>query len=299
MPTKDEGSAMIAIIYNPLSGGFSEKTLKSMVSMLASRGEESRLLPTEYAGHATILAKQCAEEQCNAIISYGGDGTLNEVLNGMATSGIPLLLAPSGTGNDTIRTLSLPRDTVAALEMQLNSEPCTMDAISINDRWCINVAGLGLDVLVLREYERLRSLMFGSLAYRLAIFMALGKFKPEEVRISIDDQPFEVKKHTFLCFGNGRYIGGGMNCLPFANPFDGLIDVMHIKPVSKLFICRILPTFFSGKHTSLKPVSYRNAKHVVLAADEPFWMQLDGELYQTASADIRIHPGILTMRLPK
>lgn len=290
---------MISIIYNPLSGGFSENTLHRLEEALIARGESCRLLPTAYAGHAAELAAQCAAEGCSAIVSYGGDGTANEVLQGMATTGVPLMIAPSGTGNDMIRTLGLPRDPIAALEIQLDSPLRPMDVISVNDRWSMNVTGMGLDVLVLREYERLRRRMFGSLAYKIAILMALGKYRPETVTYRIDDGPSVAAGHTFFCFGNGQYIGGGMKCLPFADPFDGLLDVMHIRPISKLFICRILPTFFSGRHTSLEPVTYTKAKRVEIHADEPFWMQLDGELYQTDHARLEIHPGLLRMRLPQ
>ena len=202
-----------------------------MQQMLSARGIESQLMPTEFAGHAVKLAAQAAAEGAEAIVSYGGDGTANEVLNGMAQTGVPLLLAPSGTGNDMIRTLGLPRDTVQALEMQLDSDPCAMDAVQVNDRWFMNVAGLGLDVTVLREYERLRSRMFGSLAYRLAIFRALGLYRPESIRLSVDGGMPEPLQCSFLSFGNGRYIGGGMNCLPDADPFDGLMDVLLVKPL--------------------------------------------------------------------
>lgn len=290
---------MYAIIYNPLSGGFNSNTLNGLQALLEKRGHSCKLMPTQYASHATELACKCAEENVEAIISYGGDGTTYEVLNGMAKSGVTLLIAPSGTGNDLIRTLGLPRDTLKALEIQLDCAPCKMDAISVNDRWHVNVSGMGPDVLVLREYERLRSRMFGSLAYRLAILLAIGKFKPEKVRMSLDGSPMQLTPYTFLSFGNGRYFGGGMKCLPFADPFDGKIDVLYITPISRLFICCILPIFFSGKHTGLKPVKYMHAKSIVLDADEPFWMQLDGELYQTQHAEINIHPGLLNMRLPR
>ena len=290
---------MFSIIYNPHSGGFSENALLQMQRTLIARGYECRLMPTEYAGHATQLAAECAQQGYDGIISYGGDGTTYEVLNGMVGSDVPLLLAPSGTGNDMIRTLGLPRDPLAALQIQLECPIRPMDAVQVNDRWYMNVAGLGLDVLVLREYEKLRSRMFGSLAYKLAIFCALGKFKPEKLRMSIDGGAYESLQCTFLSFGNGRYIGGGMNCLPNADPFDGLIDVMTVAPLSRLFIVCILPLFFSGKHANLKPVRNRRAKKLVLDADENFWLQLDGELYETRHAEVQIHPGILRMRLPK
>lgn len=290
---------MFAIIYNPHSGGFSAKALERMRQMLRNRGHECRLMPTEYAGHATGLAAQAVADKIEAIISYGGDGTTYEVLNGMADSGVPLFLAPSGTGNDMIRTLNLPRDTVRALEMQLDSEPCAMDAVQVNDRWYMNVAGLGLDVTVLREYERLRSRMFGKLAYRLAIFRSLRLYRPESIRLSVDGSELEPVRCSFLSFGNGRYIGGGMNCLPDADPFDGLLDVMIVDPLSRLFIVCILPIFFSGKHTKLPPVHMMRAKTLTIEADKPFWMQLDGELYETSRAQVRVHPGQLRMRLPR
>ena len=290
---------MFAIIYNPHSGGFSAKKLEEMQQMLVRRGHECQLMPTEYAGHAVKLAAKAAADGAEVIVSYGGDGTTNEVLNGMAESGVCLMLAPSGTGNDMIRTLGLPRDPVQALEMQLDSPVCRMDAIQVNDRWCMNVAGLGLDVIVLREYERLRSRMFGSLAYRIAIFRALKLYKPENIRVSFDGGATESRQCAFFSFGNGKYFGGGMKCLPDADPFDGLMDVLSVRPISRLFIVCILPTFFAGKHTKLSPVTMTRAKSLTIEADEPFWMQLDGELYHTPRADVQLHHNLLCMRLPR
>lgn len=290
---------MIAIIYNPHSGGFSLDVLNQLQELLKSRGYDVCPLPTEYAGHATELAAGQSADKCEAIISYGGDGTTNEVLNGMAASGIPLLLCPSGTGNDMVRTLGIPRDPIQALNVQLNAPLRRMDAIQVNDRWYMNVAGLGLDVTVLLEYERLRSRMFGSFAYKLAILLTLAKFRSGKIRLKIGDQPQKLIEYCFLSFGNGKYFGGGMKCMPDADPFDGIIDIMHVTPLSKLFILSILPLFFAGKHTKLKPVHNYRAKHLSIDSDEPFWMQLDGELYQTSHADIRIRPGILNLRLPE
>lgn len=290
---------MYAIIYNPLSGGFKEEVLLSLVELFKARSLGCKLLPTQYAGHAIELARGAVAEQYEGIVAYGGDGTANEVLNGMAGSDLPLLLAPSGTGNDMIRTLNLPADPLRALEIQLDSDICRMDAVQINDRWCMNVAGLGLDVTVLREYEQLRSKMYGSKAYRLAILRALKDYRPEKLRISFDGAPAKPLECAFLSFGNGIYFGGGMKCMPKADPFDGLLDVMIIKPLSRLFIICILPLFFAGKHTNLPPVTNLRAKHIVLDADAPFWMQLDGEIHQMQHADIRIRPGLLAMRLPK
>lgn len=289
---------MHAIIYNPHSGGFSQGALDAIAQMLAKRGYDVKLLPTEYAGHATELARACVESRADAVISYGGDGTTNEVLNGMAGSDVTLLLAPSGTGNDMIRTFGLPRDPGEALRIQLDCAPCRMDAVQVNDKWYMNVAGLGLDVTVLREYEALRSRMFGSVAYKLAILRALGAYRPETLRIGIDGGELQPLKCTFLSFGNGKYFGGGMKCMPDADPFDGLIDVMSVTPLSRLFICMVLPLFFAGKHTKLKPVTNYRVRSITLDADQPFWMQLDGELYSTQHAEIRVRPGILHMQLP-
>ena len=290
---------MYTIIYNPLSGTFSEKVLNTIVEMLKGRGHDCALRPTQYHGHATELAAEAVREGAKGVISYGGDGTANEVLNGMVGGDVPLLIAPSGTGNDMIRTLKLPPDPVRALEMQLDGNICRMDAIQINDRWCMNVAGLGVDVTVLREYEALRGKMHNGVAYKLAILLTLKKFHAEKMRMSVDGGAFKDIAFTFLSFGNGIYLGSGMKCVPSADPFDGILDVMMVKPLCVPLIMCILPLFFAGLHTKLPPVTNMRVKHVVLESDQPFWMQMDGEIHHMDRADIHLRPAAVCMQLPR
>lgn len=291
---------MIALIYNPNSGGFRAETLEKLQQMLKDRQLDHRLYPTERAGHASELAARAVADGADTLACYGGDGTTYEVLNGLPDpAAVTLLLVPCGTGNDLLRTLKLPRDACRALQLQLDGEACPMDLVQVNEKRYLNVAGIGLDVAVLSEYALLRGRGFGNFAYKMAVFRAMHRFRPMHLTLRLDGGDAQAVDCSMLSIGNGKYIGGGMCCVPAANPFDGVLDGIIVRPVSNWLIALLLPLFFIGKHIHLSLVRMMRAHTLEIHADEPFWMQMDGELSEMQHANIRILPGGVRLRLPK
>lgn len=291
---------MIAIIYNPNSGGYRADTLRSIEAELSGRGLSFRLMPTERANHASELAARAVAEGAETLACYGGDGTAYEVLNGISDpSAVTLLLIPSGTGNDLLRTLGLPGDALKALRMQLDGRPRRMDLVEAGERRFLNVAGIGLDVQVLREYALLRGRSLGNFAYRLAIFRAMRHFRPLKLTLRMDDGEAQSIACSMLSIGNGKFIGGGMRCLPDADPFDGLLDVMLVRPVSNWLIALVLPLFFAGWHVRIRSlIQMRRVRSLEISAEAPFCVQMDGELSETNDLRIRIVPQAIQLRLP-
>lgn len=290
---------MIALIYNPNSGGFRAETLEQLQQMLRDRRLDHRLYPTERAGHASELAARAVADGADTLACYGGDGTTYEVINGLPDpAAVTLLPIPCGTGNDLLRTLGLPRDACRALQAQLDGKARAMDLVLVNEGRYLNVAGIGLDVAVLREYALLRGRGFGNFAYKLAVFRAMHRFRPMRLSLRIDGGDAQAIDCSMLSVGNGKYIGGGMCCVPDADPFDGVWDGIIVRPVSNWLIALLLPLFFIGKHTRLPLVRTMRGRTLEIDADEPFWMQMDGELSEMRHARIRVQPGGIHLRLP-
>lgn len=257
---------------------------------------EYRCLITQYARHAVLLADQAVRESAEGIVCVGGDGTINEVVSGLAGRSMTLYIVPCGTGNDFVKTLDLPKDPIAAFECQLDSAPRALDVGQINDLFFANIAGTGFDVEVLHQAARFKHLGRGLLPYLCGVAAALRLFKPMELTLSLNGETFRHNV-TILSIGNGQYLGGGMRAVPTANPGDGLFDVVWVDAISRLKIARLLIHFIRGTHMAFPIVhTARCCELTISGADMTF--NLDGELHKMNRAVCRLLPGALIMHLP-
>lgn len=287
---------MLALIANPMaSSGNAASYIPDICALLEKRGIDHKLMRTEYAGHATVLADEAMNSGCSGIICLGGDGTLYEVVNGLHGRHADFYIVPCGTGNDFVRTLGLPKDPIEAFRSQLEGSPVGIDVGKIGSRYFINVAGTGFDVEVLRQAERFKKVGKGMIPYFLGVVAALRRFKPMHVELTIDGKT-EQRTVTILSVGNGQYFGGGMKSVPHAKPDDGLFDLICIDGVNKLQIARLLPKFIKGEHTDMSIV--HESRVTSLKVDSKgMIMNMDGELLPMDEAEFSIVPGALTVYL--
>ena len=281
---------MITVLVNPFSG--SSKALKILPDIEALLKQDKIkyvVKHTKNTGDAFDFAKEAVKSAHDAIIVAGGDGTMSEVVHGVVGSAVAIIFAPCGTGNDFVKCMHIPVEPIAAIKKQLSSPLRRLDYATVNGRAFLNVCGAGFDVEVLRHLEGYREKMSGMKAYLFALKDALKDYKPLDVMISIDDEPFERKKLCILSVGNGKFIGGGMKAVPDAVPYDGLLNIVMIKTLRKWMIPFLLPLFISGKHTGLSITTTKTCKRVRIQMDN-MTMQLDGELMDTNNADIAIVP---------
>ena len=242
-------------------------------------------------------AREIAASEAEArLIVLGGDGTFNEVANGLTGTDALLYFVSCGTGNDFVKALGLPKDPVEALGVQLSSQPRRVDAGLVNDRLFLNVSGTGFDIEVLRQTQRFRTRFKGLLAYLLGLIAALSRFRPVEARITAGGRTFS-QKLTIFEVANGRYIGGGMLVAPQANPSDGLFDVVYVDAVNRRTIMKLLPMFVSGKFVSL-PVTHTLRAEEVVIESPGMTINLDGELQRVDRAHYRVLPGGLRIACP-
>lgn len=290
---------MYYVILNPNSGrGKALKFLPDIEALLKSRNIEYKIEFTENKGAATLLAKKAIEENAEGIIALGGDGTFSEVVNGVGESGIEVIFAPCGTGNDFMRMFKLPRNTVEAVRKQLDSPVRMIDIGKCNERYFLNVTGCGFDVDVLMVVDKFKDKYSSLGAYLRGAYSAIKNYRPMDSMVSIDGQAPVPMKTTVISVGNGSYIGGGMNALPGAAVDDGYFNVVLIGKVNKISIYVLLLMFASGMHPWLKKlVSTVKCRNVRIQSKD-MYLEADGEVFACDDVNLTLVPGALRTRLP-
>ena len=287
---------MLFLIVNETAGsGAGAAVFKQIRDLLEERKIPFRFSCTEAPGHATLLAAQAVEAGETEIVCIGGDGTISEVVNGLAGRFVTLYFVPCGTGNDFVRVLHLPEDPVEAFRVQLDGKSCRIDVGRLNDRYFINVSGSGFDVEVLRQAARFKHLGHGILPYLAGIFAALKHFRPLPVEITLDGKT-EKQEVTIFSVGNGCWIGGGMKAVPHAQPDDGLFDVVIADRFSRKKILKMLSKFIPGKHTTLPGIREFRCSAITFRCPGMV-LDVDGELIPMDEARYEIVPGALAVRL--
>lgn len=289
---------MLYIIANKKSGnGAAEKALSEITGYLSENDIPFSCNVSEYAGHSKELAAAAVSSGENEIVCIGGDGTISEVVNGIAGRPATLIFISCGTGNDFVRMLDIPDDPLEAFKAQLHGTDRQIDVGRINDGYFLNVSGAGFDTEVLIQYERFKNISNGRLPYMLGIFAALKNFRPLHIELEADGAS-TVRDVTIISIGNGRFIGGGMMAVPKAEIDDGLFDVMIADKLNRPQIMRFLGSFIKGQHTALPQVETFRCKRLKIKCPN-MTVESDGELKIVNSADYELLPKALTIRCPK
>lgn len=252
---------------------------------------------TAYAGHAMALTRDAVADGYDSVVSVGGDGTVDEVAAGLLGSSAVLGIIPGGSGNDYRRCLEIPKDPLEAMDIIRAGKKRPVDAIDMNGRLFMNIVNIGFGNEVSANADRFKQ--FGEVAYLLAVFYTVIRYKSLNVRFTIDDKAYE-QPILLMDVGCGTHLGGGMNALPGADPFDGLMDVCFVDKVSAMTVIRLLPKYMFGRHYKL-PIAHihRCSKVTLTCLDGSVPVGGDGEYIENATpATMTILPGALTVYTP-
>ncbi|MDO4739623.1 MAG: diacylglycerol kinase family lipid kinase [Eubacteriales bacterium] len=291
---KRGGIFLFRIIINPLAGAGKPMALRPRVeALLAERGISYETVLTDGGNHAVNLSKQAAADGARAVVIVGGDGSLNEAVNGLIGSSTILYIVPCGTGNDFARVFRLPKDPIEALRMQLDAPVGVIDAGAANEFRFLNVAGAGFDVEVLRQMEAYKEKYSGIWPYLLGVIRAVKAFRPFEATLEAQGQTFSGR-FTLMVFANGQYYGGGMRVARKADPRDGLLDMIYIPALPKWLISLCLPLFLPGWYDVLPFVRRMRVSKATLLS-KGVTLNMDGELRDVDRADFELLPGAIRM----
>jgi diacylglycerol kinase (ATP) len=264
-------------------------------------------LISEQPGQLAALAEQAFEDGAKLLVVVGGDGSVNEVVNGVAgAQGIEVAVIPRGTGWDFVRTYGIPRDLDRAVAIALHGDVREIDLGVVTYRsWAgaearshfANVASAGISGAIAKRANEASKTLGGKISYYWATLAVFASWQTGEMRVSVDDEIREGKMIDVLV-ANGRYLGGGMMMLPEAEPDDGLFDVLLIGDVTKRDLAFTLPKSYRGKHLPHPRLEVLRGRVVTVDPEEPLPIEVDGEQPGTTPARFEIVPRAVRLRVP-
>ena len=281
---------MIHFIVNCRSGkGLGHKTLKKLCDYCYKHNLAFTAHTTGAPKHATEIAKKLCDSGAETIIAVGGDGTFNEVLNGIIDfEKTTLGFIPAGRGNDYARACKLSLKPIAALQAILRGKICYSDYIEIGDKRCLNVAGTGLDVSVLQRVDGKTD----KITYLKSLVYCLKNFEPFKFNVSIDGG--EPNYHETIMIGvcNGTSIGAGLKISPHSDIADGKLNLVIVHVMPKI-LKALLDLKKNGKHIKMPYSEHYLCDSVTITPfeDNNYPIQIDGEIYKDKTLTAKIIKG--------
>jgi YegS/Rv2252/BmrU family lipid kinase len=287
-------------IVNPIAGkGRALKVLDKIRSIIRKKTGDFDVKLTEHPGHATEIAREYSKKGVPRIYSVGGDGTLNEVLNGIVGTKSSLGVIPAGSGNDFSRTIHAKADVDEIIEGTISNSSIPVDIVKLNSRYFLNVSSIGFDAEVAYTANRIKTKAFvpGGLSYYLGILLTLGKCQSYRMKIDIDGTCFEDEM-LLVAVANGRYYGNGVLPAPMAKIDDGILDVCLVRKKPRLDILRLFPKYAAGKHGDIEGISFHRGKRIHIICDIPVAVNMDGEVERHSEALFEIIPVGVNLLVP-
>jgi len=302
------------IILNPRAGNNNGTRVWNVIEHKFLEAKINfKLVQSDYKNHSESIARDFVNSGIKRIIIIGGDGTLNEVVNGIFScsssdyENVSIGMIPVGTGNDWCRSLKIPEDPAQATNLLIAGKTILHDVGTITStidsekehRYFINVAGIGFDanvahgVNVDKDNDKR-----GRILYIKNLLSSLLKSKASKYRIVIDDNIYD-KNICSMCVGIGKYNGGGMKQLPDAIVDDGLFDITMIENISKFSIIMNIKNLFDGSFINHHKVSTSKAKKVIIETETPVLSETDGESCGQSPFEFNILPRALKVIVPE
>jgi diacylglycerol kinase (ATP) len=311
-PPKPGADSHAVLLYNPAagSGRLRRHRLEDARAILARAGIETSLLATNAPGHATDLARQCAAEGCRLVIVSGGDGTINEVVNGLAGSETALAVLPCGTANVLAKELRIPWDVRRAAELVPRSRPrrialglaSSLDG-STNSRYFLCLGGAGPDGVMVYSVDLGAKNKIGVLAYWWEGFRQLVRYSFPQFRVASSERELLA---SLVVVGRTRSYGGPFEITTGASLFEDSFEILALTTRSRLAYLTMLPSLWLGRlrrrsdvHVWKTGVLRCEAAAGNGSASAPVYAQVDGEPAGRLGVEFRIVPSALTLMIPE
>ncbi|HEX5449957.1 MAG TPA: diacylglycerol kinase family protein [Gaiellaceae bacterium] len=294
-------------LVNPASqNGATGRRWPELAHRAAQLGLTGEALFSERPGHLIELAREAVARGAQRIVAVGGDGTLNEAVNGVAGSNTELATIPFGTGMDFVRTFGIPTKFESAVRVAAGSNVRTIDAGHVQyrtwageeaERWFANMGSVGMSGAVAARANNTSKALGGRATFFYALVRVFLEWQNSEVTVSLDGAERRARMHDVIV-ANGRFAGGGMKLAPGAEPDDGTFDVVLIGDVSKLDFATQAPGIYRGRHVKHPKVEVLRSRRVQVDASEQLPIELDGEQVGTTPVTFELVPGALKLLVP-
>jgi len=291
-------------IINPAAGSHNqtESYRKKIAQVCEAKGVDYRIEVSGAPGQCRKIARRAAESGKEIrIYSCGGDGTMNEIIGGVAGfPNVAVTMFAGGSGNDFIRIFN-ETEPFRDLDRLMDAEEATFDLIRCNDDYSLNICSVGLDARIAADvanYKRL-PLLSGFRAYAVSTLVNVFRGISEPCVVEINGERIDGKQ-TLICACNGRYYGGGFNPVPTADPCDGMLDVLVVRNVSLLKVAQVVGKYKNGEYAKYPDlIRHFRTDRVKITCHKPSSINLDGELRIAQEVDIRIAQEKIRFFYPK
>lgn len=297
------------IIVNPVSANnTTAKEWPLFKNLLLEKGYIFEDVITEYPGHATELSRQALKSGYGTIMSVGGDGTMNEVVNGFFEDGQPiskdsrLVIFSRGTGCDFIKTLGIKKGTEDLFAILARNEEKEIDVGCVNfiyksakmkTRYFVNVADIGIGAETANRVNKHSKRLKGFLSFMLGAVSTIILYKNKDFEVIIDDKTVIKERLNSVIIANGRYFGGGMKVAPDALLDDGLFDIIILGDLTKPELIKSFPLIYEGKHLTHPKLKHYRGSRIKVKSSGNGLIEVDGEIPGSDDAEFEIMPGAL------
>jgi YegS/Rv2252/BmrU family lipid kinase len=262
---------------------------------------------SEHPGQLGELAAQAARDGAELLVVVGGDGSVNEVANGIAgVDGVEIAVVARGTGWDFVRTYGIPRKVEDAVAVALDGRTRTIDLGRASFRrwdggesesYFANIASAGMSGAIAQRANETTKALGGKVSYAWATFAVFARWQTTDVTVTVGDERRAGLMHDVVV-ANGRFFGGGMMMCPEAEPDDGLFDVLLIGDLTKRDLVVTLPKTYRGRHLPHPKAELLRGASVTVDAPEPLPIELDGEQPGTTPVRFDVVPQAMRVRVP-
>lgn len=288
----------LVFIINPKSGFTSKSTLEDKIRRYFTKIKIPVSVKfTKKAGDAFNFAKKYSlQNPIKAIIAVGGDGTVNEIVNGIGTSGKPMGIIRGGSGNGLARHIGIPVILSKALSVIEKGDICSIDLMKINGQYSANVSGVGFDAIVANKFKNVNTR--GPVSYVRIILTEFATFKAQHYNLIVDGKELEREAYL-ISFANSSQFGNNALISPNASIRDGYMDLCIVKPFHKISSPLVVEQLMTGRLDDGKYVEIIKARKIILKQSSDIY-HIDGEARDGANEiHIEIVPLILNIIVPK
>jgi len=297
-------------LVNPASAnGSTGRRWPELARRAAAAGLDGATLFSERQGHLAELAREAALDGAELLVVVGGDGSVNEVVNGLAGLGRQPAVAvvPRGTGWDFSRTFGIPRKIDDAVQIALQGDVRTIDLGRASYRawdgsdataWFANVASAGMSGAIAKRANETTKALGGKASYLWATFAVFSGWEATEIEVAVDGER-RAGPMFDVVIANGRFFGGGLEICPEAEPDDGLFDVLTIGDVTKRDLVQTMPKMYRGTHLPHPKAELLRGSSVTVTSETPLPIELDGEQPGTTPVTFEVTAGALRLRVPR
>lgn len=303
-------------LVNPAAGKGRASTvvLPEIIRTVKEMGLEYEIHRTIGPGDAQRFASSVCEQYAGKplrVYACGGDGTLNETLNGVhGHSGVELAVVPAGTGNDFVRNFSEPK-AFLNIRKQIEGEAIPVDTMeytldgSDENRYALNMFNIGFDSEVVAKAAELKEKPFisGPIAYAAGVGIIFAKKKTVDIRVRYDGGDEQKYKALLIAAANGCFCGGGFKGVPMSILDDGLLDVSIVREVSRMKFLSLVWKYHEGTHLSDKRaediILYKKCKEVLISSENLLKIAIDGEILSAKSIDMHVCENAINLSIPK